>query len=90
MFLTNEYYKTVAYFTRRAEGCQRSRSWSNEVAFVAQRLSTFEDGSVEEIPVTKEWAVRALANYDTHEDRSHMYGYYDITDELYGDATYAP
>ena len=89
MFLTDEYYKTVAYFTGVLKDVSAHGSWSNEVAFVAQFVDV-EDGSVEEIPVTKEWAVRALANYDTHEDRSHMYGYYDITDELYGDATYAP
>ena len=89
MFLTDEYYKTVAYFTGVLKDVSAHGSWSNEVAFVAQFVDV-EDGSVEEIPVTKEWAVRALADYDTHEDRSHMYGYYDITDELYGDATYAP
>ena len=90
MYLTENNFRTVAYFTGVLKDVSAHGSWSNEVAYVAQFVDVEDATKVEEIPVTKEWAVNALNHYDLSHDRSHMYGYYDITDELYGDATYAP
>ena len=90
MYLTENNFRTVAYFTGVLKDVSAHGSWSNEVAYVAQFVDVEDATKVEEIPVTKEWAVNALNHYDLSHDRSYMYGYYDITDELYGDATYAP
>ena len=90
MYLSNEYFKTVAYFTGVLKPVSEWNSWSNAVAFVAQFVDVEDPTQVEEIPVTKAWAAEALALINTSTGRSDMMWYYDITDELYGDATYAP
>ena len=91
MYLSNEYFKTVAYFTGVLKPVTEWKdTWSNAVAFVAQFVDVEDPTQVEEIPVTKAWAAEALALINTSTGRSDMMWYYDITDELYGDATYAP
>ena len=90
MYLSNEYFKTVAYFTGVLKPVTEWNSWSNEVAYVAQFVDVADPTQVEEIPVTRAWAAGALVDTDLETGRSGWYGYYDITDELYGDATYAP
>jgi len=89
MFLSEKYFRTVAYFTGVLKPVSDWNSWSNEVAYVAQFVDVADPTQVEEIPVTLAWANAALNRIDTSTGRSVMW-YYDITDELYGDARYSP
>ena len=74
---SNSAYMTVAYYTD-AWKVSNPGAWSTNVAYIAQFVDV-ATGEVEEIPVTADWKAWAKEG-----------GYYDITDELYGDATYAP
>ena len=90
MYLSEDYFRTVAYFTGVLKPVTEWKdTWSSDVAYVAQFVDV-EDATVEEIPVTRAWAARALDAMENTTGRSYWYGYYDITDELYGDASYAP
>ena len=90
MFLSEEYFRTVAYFTGVLKPVSDWNSWSNEVAYVAQFVDVADPTQVEEIPVTLAWANAALNRINTSTGRSDIMWYYDITDELYGDARYSP
>ena len=90
MFLSEEYFRTVAYFTGVLKPVSDWNSWSNEVAYVAQFVDVADPTQVEEIPVTLAWANAALDRINTSTGRSDIMWYYDITDELYGDARYSP
>lgn len=74
---SNSQYQTVAYYTD-AWKVSNPGAWSTDVAYIAQFVDV-ATGEVEEIPVTADWHAWAKEG-----------GYYDITDELYGDETYAP
>ena len=90
MYLSEDYFRTVAYFTGVLKPVTEWKdTWSSDVAYVAQFVDV-EDATVEEIPVTRAWAAGALDAMENTTGRSDWYGYYDITDELYGDASYAP
>ena len=90
MYLSEDYFRTVAYFTGVLKPVTEWKdTWSSDVAYVAQFVDV-EDATVEEIPVTRAWAAGALDAMENTTGRSYWYGYYDITDELYGDASYAP
>lgn len=86
MYLSEEYFRTVAYFTGVLKPVSDWNSWSNEVAYVAQFVDVADPTQVEEIPVTLAWANAALNRINTSTGRSDIMWYYDITDELYGDA----
>ena len=90
MYLSEDYFRTVAYFTGVLKPVSDWNSWSNEVAYVAQFVDVADPTQVEEIPVTLAWANAALNRINTSTGRSDIMWYYDITDELYGDARYSP
>ncbi len=77
MTVDNAPFRSVAYFTD-AWKVSNPGAWSTDVEYIAQFVDV-ETGEVEEIPVTAAW--RAWARVGN---------YFDITDELYGDATYSP
>ena len=79
MSLTNEGYKTVAYYTGAYKLSSSHDAWSTDVTWMAQFVDV-ATGEVEEVPVRNSW-------YDRYNKEG---GYYDITDELFGDATYYP
>ena len=78
-YLSQEPFRTVAYFTGAKAYTGGTNDWWPDATYKAQFVD-IETGEIEEIPVTATWVKTAK---DTK-------GYYDITDELYGDATYAP
>ena len=75
--LSDSAYKTVAYFTD-AWKITNPGAWNTDVEYIAQFVDV-ASGDVEEVPVTADWEAWAQTG-----------NYYDITDELYGDATYEP
>ena len=75
--LSDSAYKTVAYFTD-AWKITNPGAWNTDVEYIAQFVDV-ASGDVEEVPVTADWKAWAQTG-----------NYYDITDELYGDATYEP
>ena len=79
VYLSQEQFKTVAYFTGAKAYTGGTNDWWPDATYKAQFVD-IETGEIEEIPVTATW-VRSAQNTK---------GYYDITDELYGDATYSP
>ncbi len=83
--LTNNPYRTVAYYTGAVKLSSAHDAWSSDVTWLAQFVDV-ATGEVEEIPVRNSWAIAngimgAIAGQGK---------YFDITDELYGDETYAP
>ena len=83
--LTNNPYRTVAYYTGAVKLSSSHDAWSTDVQYLAQFVDV-ATGEVEEIPVTNDWAIfhgTMGAIFDQGK-------YFDITDELYGDATYEP
>ena len=86
--MTEDPFRTVAYFTGVTKLSSSHDAWSNSVQFAAQFVDV-KTGDIEVIPVTNTWANRVMASIDT-EGRSRFNGYFDITDELFGDATYNP
>ena len=83
--VTNDPYKTVAYYTGAVKLSSAHDAWSTDVTWLAQFVDV-ATGDVEEIPVSNAWAIAngvmgAIAGQGK---------YFDITDELYGDATYEP
>ena len=80
VYLSQEQFRTVAYFTGAKAYTGGVNDWWPDATYKAQFVD-IETGEIEEIPVTKAWVTAAEKNEQ---------GYYDITDELYGDATYAP
>ena len=83
--LTNNPYRTVAYYTGAVKLSSAHDAWSSDVTWLAQFVDV-ATGEVEEIPVTNAWAI---AN-GTMGAIAGQGKYFDITDELYGDETYAP
>lgn len=75
---TNNGFKTVAYYTSAWKNPNHSDNWSTDQEYIAQFVDV-ATGEVEEIPVTADWHAWAKEG-----------GYYDITDELYGNETYEP
>ena len=83
--LTNDPHRTVAYYTGAVKLSSAHDAWSTDVTWLAQFVDV-ATGDVEEIPVSNAWAIAngvmgAIAGQGK---------YFDITDELYGDATYEP
>ncbi len=78
MSLSNEAYKTVAYYTGAYKLSSSHDAWSSDRTWMAQFVDV-ATGEVKEVPVLNSWY-----------ERYGFGGYYDITDELYGDATYYP
>ena len=76
--LTNAPFMTVAYFTGAKAYTGGTNDWWPDATYKAQFVD-IETGEIEEIPVTSDWVKTAKAK-----------GYYDITDELYGEKTYRP
>ncbi len=77
--LTNAPFMTVAYFTGAKAYTGGTNDWWPDATYKAQFVD-IETGEIEEIPVTSDW----VKNADVKN------GYYDITDELYGEKTYRP
>ncbi|GEM_PF-946595 len=76
--LTNAPFMTVAYFTGAKAYTGGTNDWWPDATYKAQFVD-IETGEIEEIPVTSDWVKTA-----------NVKGYYDITDELYGEKTYEP
>ena len=84
--VTNNPYRTVAYFTGATKLSSAHDAWSSDVQWMAQFVDV-ATGDVEEIPVSNAWISTIVPDYVPFTDFG---GYYDITDELYGDETYNP
>lgn len=83
--LTNNPYRTVAYYTGAVKLSSSHDAWSTDVTWLAQFVDV-ATGEVEEIPVRNSWALaNGLMGAIAGQGK-----YFDITDELYGDETYAP
>ena len=83
--LTNNPYRTVAYYTGAVKLSTAHDAWSTDVQYLAQFVDV-ATGEVEEIPVRTSWALaNGLMGAIAGQGK-----YFDITDELYGDETYAP
>ena len=78
MYLTNVPFMTVAYYTGAWKLSSSHDAWSSDVTYEAQFVDV-ATGEIEVIPVSNAWHAWA-----------QVHGYYDITDELYGDPTYSP
>lgn len=78
MYLTDAKFMTVAYYTGAWKLSSSHDAWSSDVTYEAQFVDV-ATGTVKTIPVSNTWHAWAKEG-----------GYYDITDELYGDATYSP
>ena len=77
--MSNSEFLTVAYYTDAWKIPEESLgAWSSNVKYFAQFVDV-ATGDEEVVPVTADWEAWAKEG-----------GYYDITDELYGDATYEP
>ena len=103
MFLSQDPFRTVAYFTGVTKLSSAHDAWSNAVQYQAQFVD-IETGEIETIPVSNQWMAdyfKSLAAAII--DPDHWYTiddyivdgrfgqwYFDITDELYGDANYYP
>ena len=87
MYLTQTPFQTVAYFTGVTKLSSAHDAWSNSVQFAAQFVDV-QTGEVETIPVRNDW-VDDFTNYTITQTRTGQ-GYFDITDELYGDPSYYP
>ncbi len=78
VYLSQEQFRTVAYFTGAKAYTGGTNDWWPDATYKAQFVD-IETGEIEEIPVTSDWVKTA-----------NVKGYYDITDELYGEKTYEP
>lgn len=76
--MSNTAFQTVAYYTGAYAADSEHGVWSPDVKWVAQFVDV-ATGEIERIPVTTDW-----------KNKNQAGGYYDITDELYGDSIYAP
>ena len=79
VYLSQEQFQTVAYFTGAKAYTGGTNDWWPDATYKAQFVD-IETGEIEEIPVTSDWVKNA----------QYTKGYYDITDELYGEKTYEP
>ena len=79
--LSNESLETVSYYTGTWHRTDEWGSWAGE-ELVAAQFVDLETGEDFTAPVTYEWAT-------THTGTEYD-GYYDITNNLYGDETYVP
>ena len=87
MYLTKTPFQTVAYFTGVTKLSSAHDAWSNSVQFAAQFVDV-QTGEIETIPVRNDW-VDDFTKYTITQTRTGQ-GYFDITDELYGDPSYYP
>ena len=103
MYLSQDPFRSVAYFTGVTKLSSAHDAWSNAVQYEAQFVDV-KTGEIETIPVSNQWMAdyfRSLAAAII--DPDHWYTiddyivdgrfgqwYFDITDELYGDARYYP
>lgn len=76
--MTNDPYLTVAYYTGAYRPETFEDTWNVDVEWIAQFVDV-ATGEEELVPVTANW-----------KKNNKVGGYYDITDELYGDAVYEP
>ncbi len=76
--MTNNPFKTVAYYTGAYRPETFEETWNVDVDWIAQFVDV-ATGKEELVPVTAKW-----------KSDNKVGGYYDITDELYGDSVYAP
>ena len=79
--MTEDPYRTVALYTGSWRITSSHDAWSTSVQFEAQFVDV-KTGEIKVVPVRNTW----VENNSTLMSR----GYFDITDELFGDATYAP
>ena len=79
--MTEDPYRTVALYTGSWKLTSSHDAWSTSVQYAAQFVDV-KTGAVKVVPVRNAW----VAANDSLRDK----GYFDITDELFGDATYAP
>ena len=79
--MTENPYRTVALYTGSWKLSSSHDAWSTSVQYAAQFVDV-KTGEIKVVPVRNTW----IENNWQLEDK----GYFDITDELFGDATYAP
>ena len=79
--MTEDPYRTVALYTGSWKLTSSHDAWSTSVQYAAQFVDV-KTGAVKVVPVRNTW----VANNASLQHK----GYFDITDELFGDATYAP
>ena len=77
-YITDSSFRTLGYWTGDLKS-DFNNVWSSDVEYLALFFDV-DSGTKVEVPVTRKWA---NAN-------RHAGGYYDITDELYGDSRFAP
>ena len=80
MNISNEGFKTVAYYTGAYKPETFEDTWNVDVEWIAQFVDV-ATGEEELVPVTADWK-NDVANPEG--------GYYDITDELNGNSVYEP
>ena len=81
MSLSNNQFMTVALYTGATKITSNHGSWSSDVTYAAQFVDV-ATGEVKEVPVTTAWHNKYNGSTNA--------GYFDITDELYGDSSYYP
>ena len=79
--MTEDPYRTVALYTGSWKLTSSHDAWSTSVQYAAQFVDV-KTGAVKVVPVRNTWI---QDNWQLEKK-----GYFDITDELFGDATYAP
>ena len=79
--MTEDPYRTVALYTGSWKLTSSHDAWSTSVQYAAQFVDV-KTGAVKVVPVRNTWVANNASLLDK--------GYFDITDELFGDATYAP
>ena len=79
--MTEDPYRTVALYTGSWKLTSSHDAWSTSVQYAAQFVDV-KTGAVKVVPVRNTWVA-------DNASLQHK-GYFDITDELFGDATYAP
>ena len=103
MYLSQDPFRTVAYFTGVTKLSSAHDAWSNAVQYEAQFVDV-KTGEIETIPVSNQWMADYFKNLaaainnpeiwysidDYIVDGRFGQWYFDITDELYGDARYYP
>ena len=107
MFLSQDPFRSVAYFTGVTKLSSAHDAWSNAVQYQAQFVD-IKTGEIKVVPVSNQWVADnfkgLISSVNWNEGNwfgviqiidilgQGRYGqwYFDITDELYGDASYYP
>ena len=107
MFLSQDPFRSVAYFTGVTKLSSAHDAWSNAVQYQAQFVD-IKTGEIKVVPVSNQWVADnfkgLISSVNWNEGNwfgviqiidilgQGRYGqwYFDITDELYGDANYYP